>query len=169
MKVLMTTDTIGGVCTYALELARALTPHRITLATMGNPPTAQQERDVYLAGNIDLRVSVFRLEWMENAWEDVRQAGAWLLRLEEQIKPDVVHLNGYSHGRCRGASSRLWWATRASFPGGGRCWGRIRRRPGNPTGERSQRASRGRRQSLLRHAPCWTCWASTTDRCPIPW
>ena len=35
--VLMTADTVGGVWTYAVELVRALAPHRVTvaLATMG--------------------------------------------------------------------------------------------------------------------------------------
>jgi glycogen synthase len=41
MRVLITTDTIGGVWTYAMELARALAPRRveIALATMGAPLT----------------------------------------------------------------------------------------------------------------------------------
>ena len=35
---------------------------------------------------------------MDDPWEDVRQAGDWLLGLEAQVEPDIVHLNGYAHG-----------------------------------------------------------------------
>src|SRR5262249_5606791 len=40
----------------------------------------------------------YRLEWMDDPWEDVRWAGAWLLSLARLLRPDVVHLNGYTHG-----------------------------------------------------------------------
>ena len=42
--ILMTTDTVGGVWTHALQLARGLAGHgmRIALATMGAPLTTQQ-------------------------------------------------------------------------------------------------------------------------------
>ena len=33
MRVLMTADAVGGVWTYALELARALAPHGVALGT----------------------------------------------------------------------------------------------------------------------------------------
>ena len=49
MKVLMTADTVGGVWTYALELAGALAPHGVTvaLATMGaGLPSAMAARIV---------------------------------------------------------------------------------------------------------------------------
>lgn len=41
--------------------------------------------------------SAYRLEWMAEPWEDVARAGRWLRGLEEQVRPDVVHLNGYAH------------------------------------------------------------------------
>lgn len=42
--VLMTTDTVGGVWHYSLELARGLALHgvRVALATMGQPISAAQ-------------------------------------------------------------------------------------------------------------------------------
>ena len=39
----------------------------------------------------------FALEWMKDPWADVDRAGAWLLALESQLHPDVVHLNGFCH------------------------------------------------------------------------
>jgi glycosyltransferase involved in cell wall biosynthesis len=47
---------------------------------------------------LDVRESAFRLEWMDDPWEDVARAGDWLLLLEDEVRPDVVHLNGYAHG-----------------------------------------------------------------------
>jgi len=41
--------------------------------------------------------SCFKLEWMEDPWEDVAKAGEWLLQLEKQLQPDIIHLNGYVH------------------------------------------------------------------------
>src|SRR5215211_4050794 len=46
-SVLMTTDAIGGVWTYSLELARSLAAHRIhvLLATMGQPLSPEQQAE----------------------------------------------------------------------------------------------------------------------------
>lgn len=99
-RVLMTADTVGGVWTYALELARALSFYgiEVVLATMGTPLTEQQQAEAKMVSNLQVFPSTYRLEWMEEPWSDVRLAGDWLLSLEERFRPDVVHLNGYSHG-----------------------------------------------------------------------
>lgn len=99
-RILMTADTIGGVWTYALELAEALKPYGIEvyLATMGAPLTFQQKEALGKAENIKLFESSFKLEWMEDPWQDVGEAGKWLLDLEKTVQPDVIHLNGYAHG-----------------------------------------------------------------------
>ncbi|MEQ8752604.1 MAG: glycosyltransferase family 4 protein [Coleofasciculus sp. G1-WW12-02] len=96
----MTADTIGGVWTYALELAAALRKYEIEIAlcTMGAPLTPQQRTAVDAISNVTVFQSHFKLEWMDNPWDDVQQAGEWLLQLGERLKPDVVHLNGYAHG-----------------------------------------------------------------------
>jgi glycogen synthase len=99
-RIMMTADPLGGVWTYALELARALQEYKveIVLATMGAPPTAQQRAEAQRIGNVRLLDSCYKLEWMENPWEDIAVAGTWLLELEALTQPDVVHLNGYVHG-----------------------------------------------------------------------
>lgn len=96
----MTADTVGGVWTYALELARALDVHgvEIALATMGAPLTADQRAEADGVSNVELFESSFRLEWMDDPWGDVSAAGDWLLELESAIRPDLVHLNSYAHG-----------------------------------------------------------------------
>lgn len=95
----MTADTVGGVWTYAVELARALDAHgvSIVLATMGGRPSSAQRRDVGELRNVRLVESAFRLEWMRDPWSDVDRAGEWLLRLAQEFGPDLVHLNGYAH------------------------------------------------------------------------
>lgn len=99
MTVLLTADTVGGVWTYAVDLARALRPRGVTvhLATMGRLPTPEQRAEARAAGAA-LHESAYALEWMSDPWEDVRAAGDWLLDLERAVRPDVVHLNGYAHG-----------------------------------------------------------------------
>src|SRR3954454_20769962 len=97
-KILMTADPLGGVWTYALELARMLEGVEVALATMGGPLTSEQRLEVAGLPNTSLFESHFKLEWMEDPWRDVDAAGEWLLRLESDLKPDLIHLNGYVHG-----------------------------------------------------------------------
>jgi glycosyltransferase involved in cell wall biosynthesis len=96
MKILIATDTVGGVLTYTAELAAALEAagDEVVVATMGTPLRKAQRE----ALPSQVHESDFRLEWMEDPWEDVLAAGEWLLRLEEEERPEVVHLCSYAHG-----------------------------------------------------------------------
>jgi len=98
-KILMTTDTVGGVWIYSLELCRAMAPFgiRIALATMGQPMSSAQQQEARSLHNVSVHESAFRLEWMDHPWEDTAKAGEWLLKLRDRFQPDVVHLNGYVH------------------------------------------------------------------------
>jgi glycosyltransferase involved in cell wall biosynthesis len=95
----MTTDTIGGVWTYSLELSRALASHGtdVILATMGAPLRQGQRIEAAGVPNVQLMESRYQLEWMEDPWSDVEAAGTWLEMLEAQFAPDLIHLNGYAH------------------------------------------------------------------------
>jgi glycogen synthase len=99
-RVLMTADTVGGVWDYALQLAGGLAPYgvAVTLATMGRRLTADQWEAAAAVPALELFESGFRLEWMDDPWNDVAAAGEWLLELADRIDPDLVHLNGYVHG-----------------------------------------------------------------------
>lgn len=98
-RVLMTADAVGGVWTYALDLARALAPHGVNflIATMGPRPSPAQRREAARLDNVALVESDFRLEWMDEPWREVDAAGEWLLALAADFAPDLVHLNGYVH------------------------------------------------------------------------
>lgn len=99
-SILMTADTAGGVWTYSIELARALAAHgiEVLLASMGAPLSGPQREDVLESPNVRVFESGYRLEWMQDPWDDVRRAGDWLLELQAAHRPDVIHLNGYAHG-----------------------------------------------------------------------
>ena len=94
----MTADAVGGVWRYAMDLGTALASRgiRLTVAVMGPLPRPWQALEAERRG-IALVSRPYRLEWMDEPWDDVRRAGQWLLALERTIAPDVVHLNGYSH------------------------------------------------------------------------
>jgi glycogen(starch) synthase len=119
-KVLMTADTVGGVWTYAIELAQGLAERgvEVALATMGAPLNDFQREKAGRIPRLKLFESTFKLEWMEDPWRDVEKAGDWLLGLEERVRPDVIHLNGFAHGSLPWSAPRVmvghscvlsWW------------------------------------------------------------
>lgn len=98
-KILMTTDTLGGVWTYTLELVKALENYnvQVVLATMGRTLSNHQKQQAFQLNNLQVEESSFKMEWMKQPWEDVNRAGKWLLELEKKHSPDLVHLNHYAH------------------------------------------------------------------------
>jgi glycogen synthase len=127
IRLLMTTDTVGGVWNYSINLIRALAPYgvEVVLATMGRRPSADQRCQVLSISNLCLTESDFKLEWMDDPWTDVTRAGDWLLQLESKWKPAIVHLNGYSHSVLPWHVPRLvvahscvlsWWAAVRRLP-----------------------------------------------------
>ncbi len=98
-RVLMTADTVGGVWTFALELAEALGAHGIDvgLATLG-AMSGDQRRAVEAIPNVRVFPGSYKLEWMQDPWDDILKSGEWLLELEDRFAPDVIHLNSFGHG-----------------------------------------------------------------------
>ncbi len=97
LHILMTADTVGGVWTYAMELCNALEGQvQFSLVTMGAPLTTAQREEVGRSKNINLFETTNKLEWMEHPWEEVDDAGSYLIELEQRLKPDIVHLNAYA-------------------------------------------------------------------------
>jgi glycosyltransferase involved in cell wall biosynthesis len=95
-KVLMTTDTVGGVWTYSTGLAHALATRgmQIHLLTMGPPPRSDQ-RAMLRDGRIRLTESNLALEWQDAGGGDLANARRFLEDLEDSIQPDIVHLNSF--------------------------------------------------------------------------
>lgn len=135
-RVLMTADAIGGVWTYALELASVLCEQDIemTLATMGAPLTNAQWREAECIPNLGIFESTYKLEWMHEPWDDVRAAGDCLIDLERSLRPDVVHLNNFAHGALPFSAPKLvaahsdvlsWWRA-VKGEEAPRCWNQYR-------------------------------------------
>jgi glycogen(starch) synthase len=99
-RVLMTSDTVGGVWTFGLELAEALGEHgvEVVVAVLGGHPSPGQRVEAARIRNILLLSSEYKLEWMEDPWRDVAESGQWVLELEREYSPDIVHLNSFGHG-----------------------------------------------------------------------
>lgn len=97
MKILMTTDTLGGVWTYCMELCHILQEYgvEIHLASMGALPSAKQREEVDALQNVKIYPSDFKLEWMQDCEEDLVKARKWIVELGREIDPDLIHLNNY--------------------------------------------------------------------------
>lgn len=98
-RVLMTTDAVGGVWQYSVDLTEGFSEHgvEVILATLGPLPSLEQKQHATRIPGLTLFESDFYLEWMPDAWRDVDASGHWLLQLASETRPDVIHLNGYSH------------------------------------------------------------------------
>ena len=99
-KVMMVSDTVGGVWTYSMELCKALQEYNVQvhLITTGAKLQQWQWREAEKLNHVQVYESDFMLEWMHNPWDDIAQSGRWLLELEDELQPDVIHLNCYCYG-----------------------------------------------------------------------
>jgi glycosyltransferase involved in cell wall biosynthesis len=97
LRILMTTDAVGGVWVYSAALTRELCRlgHRVTLVTLGPPPDREQLRPLRGLRGLDLVVTDLALEWMDPYGTDVAHARDRLAAIEDSAEPDVVHVNGY--------------------------------------------------------------------------
>ena len=96
IKVLMTTDAVGGVWTYSTGLASEIAAMglEVHLVTMGPPPQAEK-RAMLRDSRVRLIESPLALEWQDAGGDDMQNARHFLEDLEELIQPDIVHLNSF--------------------------------------------------------------------------
>jgi glycogen(starch) synthase len=143
MNILMTADNLGGVWNHALELAQGLQRHRcvIHLVVFGQKFSAAQSTEVARLRNVRCTESDLRLEWMDEPWDDLHVAGELLQRLASEIKPAVIHLNGYT------LAAEVKWSVPIII-GAHSCvlswWNAVKREPAPPWLSRyRQEVSRG--------------------------
>ncbi|HEX2204175.1 MAG TPA: glycosyltransferase family 4 protein, partial [Longimicrobium sp.] len=100
MKVLVTTDTVGGVWDHTVTLARQLDAagHEVLMAVIGEP---RDERLARIPAGVQVVWRRYKLEWMQDAAEDVAAAGEWLRELARLWGADVVHLNQLAYAAAR--------------------------------------------------------------------
>ncbi len=91
-KVLMTTDTVGGVWTYGVDLADGLAARgvEVVLAVVG--PSSGAERPASKA--IEVIDTGLTLDWMAASPAEARASAEALAALSRRLRPDLVHLNG---------------------------------------------------------------------------
>lgn len=99
MRILLSTDNVGGVWSYSLALTRALAVRGavVDLAVIGPPLDGDARAELEDVPHEGLFSLVSKLEWMDDPWSDVARSGRWLQDLARSRDPDVVHLCSYSH------------------------------------------------------------------------
>jgi glycogen synthase len=99
MRILLTTDMIGGVWRYTVTLVRELVErgHTCAVAVIGDPPG---DRAAELPPDVEIMTRDLRLEWMLGASPDLEVGTEWLSSLGRRWQADLVHLNhfGYAVG-----------------------------------------------------------------------
>src|SRR3954451_15355787 len=78
LRLLMTADAVGGVWTYALDLARGLGRHGVetTLAVLGPLPSPEQRVDAESVPGLHLVPTGLPLDWTAAEPRRIAQAGA---------------------------------------------------------------------------------------------
>jgi glycosyltransferase involved in cell wall biosynthesis len=94
-RLYMTADAVGGVWTYALDLARGLARHGVetTLAVLGPKPSEDQQAEAESIPALRLLATGLPLDWIAEEPRAVEQAGAAVAALAAETGADVVHLN----------------------------------------------------------------------------
>src|SRR5690348_15530577 len=96
LRIILTTDAVGGVWTFATTLASALAARGadVHLVTMG-PAPREDQRAMISASTVHLIETPLALEWQDPDGSDVPAARDFFGRLERQLRADIVHLNSF--------------------------------------------------------------------------
>ena len=95
-RLLLTTDAVGGVWTYSLDLARQLAAEAdmvVLLAVLGPAPNAEQFDAAAAIPGLQLIETELPLDWTAGNSEDVRAAAETLARLAQATDVDLVQLH----------------------------------------------------------------------------
>jgi glycogen synthase len=100
VHVLVTTDTLSGVWTYTQELVTGLVNRgvRVTLVSLGDIPLPQHTSWMDNLQGLEYRPTAFRLDWMQEAEQDLQDSSAYLTAVVKELKPDLLHLNQLCYG-----------------------------------------------------------------------
>jgi glycosyltransferase involved in cell wall biosynthesis len=101
-QVLMTADNsgAGGGLSAALDLARAFAARdvRVALCVLGAPSGPAQRAAAAGVAGLTVHESGIRSAWVDEQGDDAARAAAWLLEIEDRVRPDVVHLHACAAG-----------------------------------------------------------------------
>lgn len=104
-RLLLTTDTVGGVWQYSLELARHYTARglAVDLAVIGPVVTTERLAEAAEIPGVDVVVTDLPLSWMAPDPASLRAAADALAELARQRRATLVHLN------CAGLGCAARW------------------------------------------------------------
>lgn len=96
MRILITTDVVGGVWRYTVTLTRELVDrgHTCAVAVVGDP---DDDRLLELPASVHVTSRDLKLEWMQDPWDDLVTGTKWLVDEACRWRPDVVHLNQFAY------------------------------------------------------------------------
>ncbi|MDB5543009.1 MAG: glycogen synthase [Hyphomicrobiales bacterium] len=94
LNVLMTTDAVGGVWTYTIDLAEALCKAgvSVTIAALGPAPSLSQTEQATATG-ASLRTLDAPLDWLAESEVDVAQASHAIAALARQTGADLIQVH----------------------------------------------------------------------------
>src|SRR5579885_1264519 len=104
MRVLMTTDTVGGVWTYSLDLAQELLKagSDVCLVSFGRYPDDAQGRSIARLRDLspcrfEYRATSWPLEWMQGDTQ-IDASMRELASIVSAWEPDLLHSNQFCYG-----------------------------------------------------------------------
>ena len=114
MRILLTTDPIGGVWTFTKELSTGLLRrgHSVALVAFGR--ALSKEQAAWCRSQEHLYGRAFRcdsssvpLEWMRSNYATYRDAEPFLARITDSFCPDIFHTSQFCFGRFRCPAPRV--------------------------------------------------------------
>jgi glycosyltransferase involved in cell wall biosynthesis len=105
MRILLTTDTIGGIWTFTKELTTELLQrgHAVALVSLGRQPSHEQQAWCAARGRVhgpsfQFTASNVPLEWMEKNEFVFTQGAGVLFHVARHFRPDLLHSNQFCFG-----------------------------------------------------------------------
>jgi glycogen synthase len=100
VRILMTTDVVGGVWSYTEELVDALGArgHRVALVSLGGEPGAPHRAWLAERPQLEFTALPNPLEWTPEPEPGLSASVARLREVADRFRPDVVHLNQFFYG-----------------------------------------------------------------------
>jgi glycogen(starch) synthase len=95
MRLFMTADSVGGVWSYALQLARALQPHgvQMTIAVLGSAASSQQLAQAQGIEGLDVLQTDLPLDWQAEDGASVADTATHIATLARRHAANIVQLN----------------------------------------------------------------------------
>ncbi len=124
----MTADAVGGVWSYALDLAAGLAAHgvRTLLAVLGPAPDAGRCEAARAVPGLTMLATGLPLDWLADSATEIAVAGEALALMARQEGVDLVHLNSPALavagfpvpvlGACHSCLATWWRAMRGAAP-----------------------------------------------------